>query len=97
MSAADKHDPGADETTHQGSTGPDAPVAVPVDPENSFVYDPLARDPDAVAREEKAASDAAAASTIGTGTSIALGCVAGTVLLIVVAIIILFAVSAISK
>ncbi|MGC4192622.1 MAG: hypothetical protein QM589_15885 [Thermomicrobiales bacterium] len=71
------------------------------DPEKPFVYDPLAPDPEAtydpLASEPAppATSDPESESTIGTGTSIALGCIAGSVVLIIIAILILFLYSAI--
>ncbi|MGB3329352.1 MAG: hypothetical protein WBA46_10390 [Thermomicrobiales bacterium] len=68
-----------------------------------LVYDPLAPepgteiDPVAVAVPKPAATDASSESTVGTGTSIALGCIAGSVLLIIIAILALFLVSVIAN
>lgn len=59
-------------------------------PSAAFDYDPLAPDPPS---SNPAAPIAALPetdeSTVGTGTSIALGCVVATVLLIVIALVIL--------
>jgi len=62
-----------------------------------FVYDPLAPEPGTPASPAPSATPAPDApeddSTVGTGTSIALGCIAGSVFLIIIAILILFLVS----
>lgn len=61
----------------------------PLAPEPGTPYDPLAADPAQPASSADPTSD----STVGTGTSIALGCIAGSVFLIIIAILILFLVS----
>lgn len=67
----------------QASGGPAA--------ESAFIYDPLAPDPESPSTATSNASPAPEDdSTVGTGTSIALGCIAGTMVLIVFAILILF-------
>lgn len=105
MPAADKHDSGeANETAGIAGSEP-APAADPrgpADPAGGFAYDPLAPEPGSPAATAASVNPAQAAapadeSTIGTGTSIALGCVAGSVVLIVIAILILFVFSVIVK
>jgi hypothetical protein len=70
-------------TEHPGDQTAETPPA-------EFVYDPLAPDPPssnpAAPIPTPAVTDE---STVGTGTSIALGCVVATVLLIVIALVIL--------
>jgi hypothetical protein len=68
-----------------------SPVSGSPATEPTFVYDPLAPDPEST-RPGVAGAPATPEddSTVGTGTSIALGCIAGTMVLIVFAILILF-------
>ena len=101
MPAADTHDSGIEDNEMGGGDGNASPAgsAAPGKPESAspFVYDPLAPEPGTPASPVPSATPAPDApeddSTVGTGTSIALGCIAGSVFLIIIAILILFLVS----
>lgn len=88
---------------HDRTPAVDGPADAAGTPPPPLVYDPLAPepgtevDPVAVAAPKPAATDASSESTVGTGTSIALGCIAGSVLLIIIAILALFLVSVIAN
>ncbi|MGN6483380.1 MAG: hypothetical protein ACTHMX_03170 [Thermomicrobiales bacterium] len=106
MPAADKQDSGVGENGAGGAGGipPQAGPETPAPPASAspFVYDPLAPEPgssdapDTVATPDDAAGPVDE-STVGTGTSIALGCIAGSVFLIIIAILILFLVSVFAR
>lgn len=97
VSASDKHEsPAGDASPAEASTTPEQ-VESPASAQEALIYDPLAPDPAADGVPPSANTPvtpgAAEESTVGTGTSIALGCIAGSVVLIIIAILILFAVS----
>jgi len=70
-------------TEHPGDQTAETPAA-------EFAYDPLAPDPPSTNPSAPIPTPAGTdESTVGTGTSIALGCVVATVLLIVIALVIL--------